>query len=117
MIDRMRADLLEAMKRKDSVAVSALRAAMAAIANAEAVPVDGIPTSLSGDAHFAGSQSGLAAAEAPRRDLGPEEIELIVRAEITDREKAAGQYAAHGRHDDSDRLRAEIAVLTLYVDG
>jgi hypothetical protein len=66
---RLRRALREAMRARGMVAVSALRSALAAIANAEAVPVrdGGAPSSSS--PHVAAAAASPGAAEAQRRDL------------------------------------------------
>ena len=56
---RLRQDLTAAMKARDAVAVTALRSAIAAIDNAEAVEVPGEPTAPVGSEHFAGAVPGL----------------------------------------------------------
>ena len=73
---RLRWALGDALKARDADTVSALRSAMSAIGNAEAVePGPGRPAGT-GSAHFAGTVAGLGAGEAERRrlteaDVGP----------------------------------------------
>ena len=114
MIDSMRRDLMVAMKQKDAVAVGALRSAMAAIANAEAVPVDDAATA-EGDAHVAGSRLGVAAADTARRELTTAHVAEVIEGEIAERVAAAQQYEELGRDDDARRLGAEVAVLRRYL--
>lgn len=113
---RLSAALKAAMRARDQVAVAALRSALAAIGNAEAVPVDlpappEPPPGYSGP-HFAGSVCGLAAAEMARLRLTPARLDEIMATEIAEREQAADQYAASGFADQAERLRREAAVLT-----
>jgi len=112
---QLRTDLTAAMRARDAVAVAALRSALAAIGNAEAVPVvpDGGATSSS--EHVAGARVGLGAAEAPRRALSADDVAALVRAEATERGAAAEQMAALGRPEVAERLRAEAAVLARYL--
>lgn len=105
---RLRAALAVAVKSRDAVAVSALRSALSAIANAEAVPPDEgakLP------------RLGAGAADVPRRELSTANVLAIVRAEISERATAAEQLQRLGRNEDADRLQAEAAVLMSYVDG
>jgi uncharacterized protein YqeY len=106
---RLRAALPPAMRARDTAAVTALRSALAAIANAEAVPTEAPSGTFT--AIGAGSALGVGATEAPRRDLTAADIAAIVRAEIADRRTAAEEYDQHGRADHAARLRAEADVL------
>ena len=107
--DRLQAGLMAAMKRKDTIGTRAIRSALAAIGNAEAV--EATTPAVSGDAHIAGSARGLGAGDAPRRELT--EFDLLT-AEISDRRQHAGEYEGLGQTDAAARLRAEAAVLESY---
>ncbi|HEY7107720.1 MAG TPA: hypothetical protein VH986_15065 [Acidimicrobiia bacterium] len=110
--DRLQAGLRDAMKQRDKVAVGALRSALGAIANAEAVP-DTIATS---SAHpIAVSVRGLGAGEAPRRPLSEAEVRDVVDAEIDDRLVSAHRYDDLGQGAAADALRSEAAVLRSYL--
>jgi uncharacterized protein YqeY len=111
----MRADLTAALKARDRVAVSALRSALAAVENAEAVAVDPRPASATGTAHVAGAAAGAGAAEARRRHLTDADIHAIVEGEVRERSAAAQEYERHGRDDLAERLRVEVAVLRRYL--
>src|SRR5215472_2028193 len=103
------------MQARDTAAVSALRSAQAAIANAEAVaPPPGSPEP-GGNQHFAGAVEGLGAADVPRRVLTGEQAGEIVRAEIAERHQAAEIYERSGHAERAARLRREAAVLTAAV--
>jgi uncharacterized protein YqeY len=113
---RLRPALLAAMKARDTVAVSALRSVLAAIANAEAVPPaaspsDGSSPAVTGDQYVAGSTAGLAATEAERRELTGEEVAGIVRAEAAERRAAGRQYHAAGQAEQAERLLREARVI------
>jgi hypothetical protein len=111
---RMRRALTAAMKARDQSAVTALRSALAAIDNAEAVdpattppatarrpgpgkappgegrpPTAEVPSAGDGDppgeGRIAGAALGVGAAEAERRTLTPTETQAIVREEVTER--------------------------------
>jgi uncharacterized protein YqeY len=112
---RLRAALPPALKARDRVAVAALRSALAAIDNAQAVEAPPAPRS---GGVVAGAVAGLGAGEAPRRDLEESEIDAIVRAEVADRLAAAAHYEQAGRVDAAARLTAEADVLAaLLPDG
>ena len=113
---RLRLALAEALRARDTIAVSALRSALGAIGNAEAVEPGAAAPMGSGSPHVAGAAAGLGAAEAPRRRLSAAEVEQIVRAEVGERERAARDYERTGHADRAGRLRREarllLAVLT-----
>lgn len=98
------------------MAVSALRTALAAIENAEAVRPDEADAPPSGWSHVAGSAAGMGAGDVPRRHLTVVDVEHIVRAEVAERLAAADQYEQRGQSDSATRLRAEAAVLSRYLD-
>jgi uncharacterized protein len=106
---RLRQALVGAMKRRDSMAIAALRTTLGAIDNAEAVDVPERPIPIGGP--IAGAVVGHGAGEAPRRELSEEEIRALVQGEVADRESAAADYERLGRHDEATRLRAESAIL------
>lgn len=104
-----------ALKQRDTAAVSALRSALAAIGNAEALPAPA--THGGGGQNVAGSIAGLGATEASRRALTPAEIAGIVSTEIAERRAAADRYEQAGHADRADRLRREADALTAVVSG
>lgn len=96
------------MKSRDRAAVSALRATLAAIDNAEAVVVDdGERRNLA----IEQTPIGAGAAEAERRVLTDEDVKRIVREEVAEREAAAVTYEKAGHTDRAAVLRAEAAAL------
>ena len=104
---RMRGDLPAAMKARDTVRVTALRTALAAIANAEALP--GVAQAwvepVVGRQH-----------EAPRLELSPDDVAALVREEIDRRRADAADLEAVGQLDAAATLRAEAAALEPYLD-
>ncbi len=110
----MRQALPEAMRARDKAAVSALRSTLAALDNAEAVPVD--EAALRGVA-LEQSPVGAGATEAARRELSEHSVAEIVRAEATERLEVAAQLTAPAHADRVARLRAEAAVLLRFLDG
>jgi hypothetical protein len=111
----LRDDLRAALKARDRVAISALRSALAAIDNAEAVPVEHSLGSAAGNEHVAGAATGLGAAEAERRHLTEADLRSIVGNEVRERLAAAEEYEQLGRTDPAERLRAEADVLSPYL--
>ncbi|GAA5056819.1 GatB/YqeY domain-containing protein [Nocardia callitridis] len=104
---RMRAALTTAMKSRDRQAISALRSALGAIDNAEAVD---------GTEHRAGavedSSVGVGSTEVRRRDLSESDIEQIVRTAIAERRTVADEYDGLGQAEHAAALRAEAETLS-----
>jgi uncharacterized protein len=98
---RLRASLKDAFKTRDSIAVAALRSAVGAIDNAEAVD----------QAQERGPRLGAGAAEVARRRLSSRDVTEVVRAEATSRLSAADEYDRLGKPERAARLRAEASVL------
>jgi uncharacterized protein YqeY len=109
---RLRQALPPALKARDQVAVAALRSAVAAIDNAQAV--EGPPIPRTGGV-IAGAVTGLGAGEAPRRHLAESDIAAIVDAEVADRRTAADDYERAGQAAAAARLRAEADVLASHL--
>jgi hypothetical protein len=110
--ERLRAALPPALKARGAVAVAALRSALAAIDNAEAVEGAPAPRPAAADTRIAGTVGGLGAAEVERPSLTGAQMDAIVRAEVAEREAAARAYERAGRHDRAERSRAEAGVLS-----
>jgi uncharacterized protein YqeY len=108
--ERLSLALRTAIGDRDQAATAALRSALAAIANAEAVSSDSAPAARTSP-HFAGAATGLGGAEVARRELSETAIEDIVRAEAAERQLAADQYAEAGHAGHAARLRTEAGVL------
>ncbi|WP_198345834.1 hypothetical protein [Nocardiopsis gilva] len=111
---RMREALPEAMRARDRVAVRVLRATLAALDNAEAVPAD--EAELRGSA-IEQSPVGVGVSEAARRELSERTVADIVQAEAAERLEAAMQLTAPMHADRAAQLRAEAAVLLRFLDG
>jgi uncharacterized protein len=116
---RLRRTLTEALKARDKGAVSALRSALSAIGNAEAVDPGaqrpGHPDASS-SAHFAGAVAGVGTAEAERRHLTEADVAAIVRAEAAEREAAASQYELSGHTGQAEGLRHGTRALLAALD-
>jgi len=112
---RLRRDLTGGLKGRDHVRVVALRSAIAAIDNAEAIDVSDAPPRETSSEHVAGASVGVGSAEAERRLLSDADVNAIIRAQVDERSQAAQQYEKLGRSDVAERLRREADVLRAYV--
>jgi hypothetical protein len=90
LAEQLRADLTAAMKRRDELATSVLRMALADVKEA--------------------SVSGKEA-----RDLDDDEIVKVLTKQVKRREEAAEAFRNAGRDDRADRERAEAGVLSAYL--
>ena len=104
VLDRMRADLRDAMRARDRDTVTALRTALAAIANAEAPPDDGSYDEAHGRL-----------VDHERLVLTGDDVARILREQVTDREDTIARIGDHGPADAIAALRAEIAALARYT--
>ena len=117
----MRRALPVAMKARDKQAVGALRSALAAIDNAEAVdvprPTHGQGSGLAAveQTPIAGAVVGLGAGEVERRSLTAAEMEALVRREVDDRRTAARANLDAGQPSHAERLHAEADLLSGYL--
>ena len=115
LVGRLRAALTAALGAGDRAAAAAVRSALAAVGNAEAI--DPATRESSADAatapseHFAGARAGLGAGEVPRKRLSAAEVMQIVLAEIAERQSAAAEYDRLGHSGQAERLRREADVL------
>lgn len=107
--ERLQALLLPAMRAGDKDTVTVVRSALAAIANAEAIPTSTARPEVSGP--VAGAVTGLAATEALRRELTAAEVQEIVESESHERLHAADEAEAGGLGTYAARLRSQAAVL------
>ncbi len=115
---RISTALRAAMLAQDRIAVSALRSALAALANAEAVRTDPNADTPNAATHprLAGTTAGVGATDVERRVLDDDEQRRIVQAEIDERLAAASQSDMGGRPDRGVQLRAEAEVLATHLN-
>lgn len=106
---RLRADLKAAMRTRDTTATTVLRAVIAAIDNAQAVPVD-----LSGPASAMRS-FGDSAGEVARIMLGEDDLRILLAREAAEREEASVEMLRLGRPTDAERLADEAAIVRRYL--
>ncbi len=107
-------DLTAAMKARDPDAVAALRGALAAIGNAEAVAAPACGPAATSE-HFAGARSGLGAAEATRRELGSRDLHAILRGQVDEHSREADRYDTLGQADAAGRLRRQARVIAAHL--
>lgn len=98
--ERMKGDLVAAMKRRDTVAVAVLRNAIAALANAEAVdPAD----------HPRG------ATEVARRELTDAEVRAVLAGEHDELCSVREELRAAGRDAEAEDLDRRASILADYL--
>lgn len=100
----MRADLRDAMRARDRDAVTALRTALAAVANAEAPPDDGSHQPVHGRL-----------VEHQRLDLSGADVMRILREQVEDRHDTLRRIGPSGPPAAIAALRAEIDVIETYL--
>jgi uncharacterized protein len=112
----LRDDLVAAMRARQSVVVAALRTAVAAIDNAEAVEA---PDGAGGVAseHVAGAVVGVGSTEAERRVLTIGEVRAILRTQIANWTAEADRYDNYEQRDAARQLRSEADALRKYLPG
>jgi hypothetical protein len=110
----LRADLVAALKAPQPEVVAALRTALAAFDNAEAVDVSR-STGAVASGRIAGAQIGAGSTEAERRVLTIGEVRALLNGQIEDRIAAADLYDAKGQHGAAGRLRREADALSKYL--
>jgi hypothetical protein len=110
----LRAGLTTALKARDPDALAALRTALAAIDNAEAVqaPDTGPPTA---SPHIAGARSGPGSTEVARQRLPLGELHNILRDQIAEHTREADRYQALGQDSAAQRLLRQARTLAAYL--
>jgi uncharacterized protein YqeY len=104
--ERMKADLIRAMKTRQTARVATLRSALAAIDNAEAVPV--------------GDQTPIIpfvtqSPDVPRKVLSVADIRQLLQKEVDERHAASAEYARLGQPAEAERLQAAAALIASYL--
>lgn len=108
---RLRDDLKAAMQARRLGEVRLLRGLIAALDNAEAVPL------AAGHERYVLLDFGDGSAEDPRRALGAAEVEGLLRSEQAERQAAAAELGALGRTEAAQTLIEEAAVVGRYLVG
>ena len=106
---RLRVDLSNSMRARQSMEASVIRSLLAALDNAEALPVDrDRPESL--QARFCDGSS-----EAERRILSREDVDAVIGAEVRQRMNAAADLERLGLEDRAETLRHEAQIAGRYA--
>ena len=107
----LRQRLTRALRERDKPTAAAIRSAIAALENAEAVPMShGAVTATS--THVAGAAIGVGAADAERLALDEETEAAILRAEVDSLLEAAGEYDSLGRGERAVEARTAANELS-----
>lgn len=107
--EQMKVDLTQAMKARENATVATLRSVLAAIDNAEAVPVNEttfLVEPVLGQRH-----------EAPRKLLSTDDIQQIIQKEIDERRAASVKYTKLGLQAEAERLQTAAALLAAYLNA
>jgi hypothetical protein len=107
----LRAELKQAMRERNRDEVAAYRIALAAIDNAEAVPVG----SGRHAAAIETSAVGVGAAEVTRRELSHDDVHDLVRGEIDELRGAAADIEPHDPAD-AEVKRSQAEALERLLD-
>jgi uncharacterized protein YqeY len=110
----LRRGLTTALKARESDAVAALRTAIAAIDNAEAVAGPDVSVPVT-NARIAGARTGVGSTEAVRRQLDGSQLRAILRDQIVEHTREADRYDALGQAEAAQRLRRQAGVLAPYL--
>ncbi|MCQ8280149.1 hypothetical protein NFI95_17030 [Acetobacteraceae bacterium KSS8] len=108
---RLRVDLKAAMRGRCLAEVKVLRGLIAAIDDAQAVPVGSLHET------YVVRAFGDPSVEVPRRDLGAEDLRRLLENESTAYLAAAEEYRAAGHHDRAVELTAAAKTVGRYLDG
>jgi uncharacterized protein len=112
----MRRDLVVALKARDTSTVTALRTAIAAVDNAEAVDTSAMPATTQ-DGPVAGATAGLGSSEVARRVLTAADRQSVVHALIAEYLDEADRYESRNQHESAEVLRRQAGVLHRYSNG
>lgn len=102
--ERLKADLLRAMKARQRTTVATLRSMLAAIDNAGAVEPNTSTSPVVGRS-----------ADVSRKVLTEEQMRKVLQTEVEERRSAVAEYERLERHVEADRLRAELEVFAHYL--
>lgn len=111
---RLNDSLRAAVKARNAAAAAALRSAIGAIDNAEAVQRPDDSGQQGGK--VARPHLGVGVADVARRELSTDDVVDILRTEIADRTSVAADFERMGRDDQAASLRSEAAVLMSFLD-
>jgi len=110
----LRQDHTAALPARDAEALAALRTAVAAIDNAEAVATTDTQRPVTSP-DIAAASSGVGSTEAVRQSLSGGPIRDLVREQITEYAREADRYDALGQPAAAQRLRHRARILAAHV--
>lgn len=116
LLTYLRADLAPLMKRRETVALRAVRDAIAAIENAETSYV-ATPATIGAASEFVAGAVRFRTAERVVTELSDNEMMALARAEVSRRLDAAVELREAGRVDDALMLKAEALALSDRLDA
>lgn len=121
MISPLRAALRDrlnaAMRVRDRQTMGAIRSVLAALENAEAVPVEERGTAEATSDQVAGTAAGLGAGEAHRRVLSPDEERALIEREIAELRASSAELAAVGHPERSAELLRAAEIVEGALEG
>ncbi len=100
----LRNRLTAAMRARDRQTAGTIRSVLAALENAEALPVTQHGTMAATSEHIAGAAAGLGAAEAPRRTLSADDERALVEREVAELRSASATFATAGQQQRASEL-------------
>jgi uncharacterized protein YqeY len=116
LLSYLRDELVRLMKRREKVALRALRDAVSAIQNAETSYVSSTSDARTGSDHVAGAVP-FGHAERVVADLTDAQMMELARAEVSRRLDHAAHYRALGDIDRALMLKAEALSLSDHLDA
>jgi uncharacterized protein YqeY len=106
---RLREDLRTAMRARASAEVALLRMLIAAVDNAQSVPVG------EGHQRYVERPFGDGSAEVPRLDLTTADVNALLQREAAARDAAAAEFARVGAADREAVMREEARLVRRYL--
>ena len=116
LLTYLRHDLAPLMKRREKVALRAVRDAIGAIENAQVTYLT-TPATVAATSEFVAGAVRFGCAERVRRELSDAEMMVLARAEVTRRLDESAHYREAGRVDAALTLKAEALALTDRLDA
>lgn len=117
LLTYLRDDLVRLMKRREKVALRAVRDAISAIQNAETSYVTAPATSGLASSEFVAGGVAFGHAERVVLELSDARMMELARAEVSRRLEEAGRYRALGDIDRALMLKAEALSLADHLDA
>lgn len=114
--EALRRDLKTAMKERRRADTAALRQAISALDNAEAIAVDP-PTTMEASEHVVGAAQGVGASEAERKTLSKNDVIAVLTDLIDEHRSHATSFAQLGRADAAGQSQHAANLLCSYLDA